>query len=732
MGGRKYLINPYLTNPCLALILSLSFISSLFANPIVLENTNPGTTQWQLTRPAGDSLSQIKGYTNKLSVLPGESIKFHISVNPAQSYTVRYFRMGYYAGDGGREMFPADSRSGRKQDDCNLNNESGQITCNWTSEITKVIPSDWVSGVYLAKITNDLGFDNHIPFLVKRPLGDTPDLLYQQPVTTYHAYNKYPDDMVTGKSTYDSKSYGDITIADEYYPDGTDDPTHKPKIRAVRVSFDRPYENTGSYLFLHLEHELIMYLEEHGYDIGYVTDIDTHETPAYLNGIKGFISAGHDEYWTGEMFTAVENARDNGVDLAFFGANAAFWQIKLKPGNGRENRVMEVYKNFKKDPEPDPARKTITFRESGRAEQRLVGVQYIDYAWPAGTRESFIARNTDHWIFEGTGLSNGDQIPGVIGGEMDVLFSSFPRPMSNNYTVIGRSPILGATKQLDGNRRIVEAETVVYQAPSNAWVFASATLLWQKGLVASGGSSSPALRRMTKNLLDKFIDRNTGTPPTLSLSSPNVTEGSGNLNVNISLSNAVDYPISLKIATNAESAQPGIDFIGRYQPLTIPAGETNVVWTVQIVDDSIRESDETLRIRVWDINGAVNNTATLSPTIFDNDQPAEQPLLSMSNRVVQENAGTVPVTVTLSEPSTNTVTLDFSTTNGGSATPGVDYYGLSNTLEIAPGQTSVTQLLSIVDDVSREAQETIRVQIFNAQNATVSNRYATVTILSDD
>jgi len=149
-------------------------------------------------------------------------------------------------------------------------------------------------------------------------------------------------------------------------------------LQSCRVSFDRPYENTGSRLFINLEHELIMFLEEYGYDLGYVTDIDTHETPAYLNGIEGFISAGHDKYWTGEMFTAIEQARDNGIDLAFFGANAAFWQIRLRPdAAGRENRVMEVYKKASINPESDPVRKTVTFRSIGRAEQQLVVVFYV-------------------------------------------------------------------------------------------------------------------------------------------------------------------------------------------------------------------------------------------------------------------------------------------------------------------------------------------------------------------
>ncbi len=47
-----------------------------------------------------------------------------------------------------------------------------------------------------------------------------------------------------------------------------------------------------------------------GYDVAYSTDIDTHWSGAKLLDYKTFLSPAHDEYWTSEMFTAVESARD--------------------------------------------------------------------------------------------------------------------------------------------------------------------------------------------------------------------------------------------------------------------------------------------------------------------------------------------------------------------------------------------------------------------------------------
>ena len=82
---------------CLVLLLSCGLVvgsasrSTAADNPIVLENQQPGTDQWQLWRSgyqtAGDVDKQIKGYASATSVNKGESITFYVTVNPAQSFT---------------------------------------------------------------------------------------------------------------------------------------------------------------------------------------------------------------------------------------------------------------------------------------------------------------------------------------------------------------------------------------------------------------------------------------------------------------------------------------------------------------------------------------------------------------------------------------------------------------------------------------------------------------------
>src|SRR2546428_10432229 len=77
-------------------------------NPIVVENQQPGSSGW-LTGSliSDDAVGQVKGFGSANSVKPGESITFYVTVNPAQSYTIDVYRVGWYGGLGGRPLPPA-------------------------------------------------------------------------------------------------------------------------------------------------------------------------------------------------------------------------------------------------------------------------------------------------------------------------------------------------------------------------------------------------------------------------------------------------------------------------------------------------------------------------------------------------------------------------------------------------------------------------------------------------
>src|SRR5207245_3053892 len=107
-----------------------------------------------------------------------------------------------------------------------------------------------------------------------------------------------------------------------------------PYAHATKVSFDRPFDpldSSGAGHFLYVEYSFIRWAESQGYDLTYTTDVDTHTNVNPLTNHKAFLSVGHDEYWSKPMRDNVQNAINAGVNVAFFSANAVYWQIRFEP-----------------------------------------------------------------------------------------------------------------------------------------------------------------------------------------------------------------------------------------------------------------------------------------------------------------------------------------------------------------------------------------------------------------
>src|SRR6266705_2862309 len=430
------------------------------SNPIVIENQQPGTSQWQwqIGTRGTDAVGQIKGYASATSVNKGENITFYVTVNPAQTYTIDVYRMGWYQGLGGRLMQHVGPLNGVQQPTCPTDATTGMIECHWAPAYTLATQTSWTSGIYLALLTNAQMYQNYIVFVVRDDSRLAP-LLYQQPVTTYQAYNNYPNDNATGKSLYAFNSYGATTVTGSR--------------NAAKVSFDRPYlgDGTGadfSQSFRSLEIYFVRWMEKSGYDVTYSTDVDTHTNGGRLLNYRGFLSVGHDEYWSKAMYDAAVAARDAGVNLAFFGADAVAWQVRFESSSsGVPNRVLVCYRDATIDPIPDPSLKTVMLRVPplNRAEQSLVGVQFTtQVAFNNGAYVPYVVTNSGSWVYAGTGFRDGDSVTALVGYEADRLFSQYPQPnaVSGTYTLLSNSPIGGTSDH---------ANSSVYQAPSGAWVF---------------------------------------------------------------------------------------------------------------------------------------------------------------------------------------------------------------------------------------------------------------------
>lgn len=463
-------------------------------NPIVLENRHQGTTAWRLSVTSDDIAKQIKGYASATSVNLGDTIALFVTVNPAQAFTLDVYRIGDYKGTGGRLMLH-DSVDGITQPDCTIDPSTGMASCNWSASYQLTVPTTWTTGIYLVKLTNSNDFQNYITFVV-RDDSSTSALLYQQSVTTYQAYNNYPNDVptgssvpATGKSLYEYNSSNAVTAS------GT--------TRAVKVSFDRPYSNDdGAGDFLDWELFFVRWMESSGYDVSYCTDLDTHTNASQITGHRGLLSVGHDEYWSKSMYDGVTSALANGVGLGFFGANALYWQIRLEPNTaGVANRVQVCYKDATKDPVSGPTT-TVMWRNAAlnRPEQQLLGSMFVAQQPSGSAPAPFVVANSSNWLYAGTGVQDGDSIPGIVGYECDRSQAAVAQPNA----VPGTYALLSDTVFTTSLQTTQHANATVYQAGSGAWVFNAGSIEWSWGLSDIGArtSSDPRIQRLTANVLD--------------------------------------------------------------------------------------------------------------------------------------------------------------------------------------------------------------------------------------
>ena len=106
---------------------------------------------------------------------------------------------------------------------------------------------------------------------------------------------------------------------------------------------------------------------------------------------------------------------------------------------------------------------------------------------------------------------------------------------------------------------------------------------------------------------------------------------------------------------------------------------------------------------------------------------------SATGYVVNENAGSVTVSVTRGGNTSNAATINYATTNGSASQPG-DYTTTSGSLQVAPGETIKTFVVPIIDDTLVEGNETINVVLSSPAGGAVEGSpfTSTITILDDD
>ena len=402
----------------------------------VSEKPSLGDSSWRRALRRADRPGAMSAYTDRPSARPGEPVSLHVSTT-AKTYRVIAYRMGYYGGTQARRVWRSKPLAGTRQKAVGFDQELRMPYAKWRPS-TKLRTAKWPSGSYLLRLVGDNGSEWLVPLLI-RERNTKGKIVVVVPDTTFQAYNAWG-----GWSAYKG-------------PEGD---------RSRAVSYSRPYKNragTGGYLYL--AQPVVRFVEKWGLPVAYVAASDLDAGTAAMSGAEGVVMLGHDEYWTPERRQRTEVARDAGTDLAFLGANAAYWRIRLETGPGDMRKVV-IYRDHREDPLTGP-RTTVKFRDEPAAnpERSLIGIQF-GCLQAVGT---YTVTDPGFFLFRGTGVKRGDEFQGVVLGEVDQAAMGPSTP--SNLQVVARNPTTCGG-------RPTESHSSYYSTESGAGVFASGSMGW--------------------------------------------------------------------------------------------------------------------------------------------------------------------------------------------------------------------------------------------------------------
>jgi hypothetical protein len=434
----------------------------------------------------------IEGYATPLSVTPGEEVRFHVSTD-AGRFDLEVYRegavprlMACIAGvAAASHAVPAQAYA---------------EGCSWPVAYGLTVPDAWPSGAYRARLVvrdGPSGFhgwcervaEHHVFFVVRaREPGHASPVLLQLCTNTYAAYNPWG-----GHSLYAYHS--------------------RHGLRSHRVSFDRPGLGFyGDCRFTTWELPFVEWAEASGLPLEYASNHDLEARPEILDSYRLVLSVGHDEYWSGPMRDTVEAYVERGGNVVFFSGNSVCWQVRFEDAG----RAIRCHKDAVDE---DPLylmgqHHLLTTRWSdprlSRPENYLTGVSwnYGGYHRSHGMHMdgsgAYTVRRADHWVFDGTGLRDGDDFgaaDSIVGYETDgCLYET---------GADGRPYPTGA----DGTPRDFQ---ILAQAPAALFaghqgtacmglytrggtVFTAGTTDWVHGL-----ASDPTVQRITRNILQRL------------------------------------------------------------------------------------------------------------------------------------------------------------------------------------------------------------------------------------
>ena len=223
------------------------------------------------------------------------------------------------------------------------------------------------------------------------------------------------------------------------------------------------------------------------------------------------------------------------------------------------------------------------------------------------------------------------------------------------------------------------------------------------------------------------------TVPQMTIADATAREDAGTLAFAVTIDAVSSAEVRAAFTTGDVTATGGADYTASSGTVVFPPGTTSQTVAVPVLSDDLDEDDETFTVTLSDAENAALADGEATGTITDDDDPPVLMLHGPANAAREGQDASVAFTATLLPASGREVTVSYAALDGTAAAPGDFTAPEANAaLTFAPGETSKTVRVPIIDDDLDEEDETFTVMLSDSSGATVATDAATGTITDDD
>lgn len=216
-----------------------------------------------------------------------------------------------------------------------------------------------------------------------------------------------------------------------------------------------------------------------------------------------------------------------------------------------------------------------------------------------------------------------------------------------------------------------------------------------------------------------------------SAASFSIAENGTNVTLTVVQTGDTNATASVDYAMTDIGAADGNDYTATNGTLDFGPGTNSLTITIPVLDDSAIESNETFRVSLTNVSGAIllaRSNAVV--TILEDDSSIAFTTNALS---VLETVSSVTLTVLRTGGTNYEATVDFATTTNSTGTAGADYTSTNGTITFSPGIRSRTIIVPLANDSNVEGNETVVLELSNVTDSILgTHTNSTVTVLDND